>query len=173
MKRLLVISFLFGLALPSLAQNSNWSVGLGVTPQWDAISTTLYANRHLGERWQIGLMPIGRWKKYEHDTYTANDNWLGINLNTRFHIVKDGLLTPYLYGFGGYINHEIKISDSSGKRNYKYDYLNFSAGGGTLINIGSKGWSIDVNVGYFWLHGYENGARFNDYFYSFGVFKRF
>ena len=168
MRRLIVILFfILGLSSTNFGQDSKWSLGLGVSPQWDGVSTSIYINRNIGDHWQFGLMPIYRYYEYS----TSQRDFYGVNLNSRFLILPETKLQPYLYGFSGYLSSSFRGENSSSTRT---DNINFSLGAGTTFKIGQSKWSLDANIGYLWFRGINGSIeKFRSPFYSFGVFRKF
>ena len=171
---LILIGLLIGIVTNSVAQiNRDFSVGVGFTPQWDGLMTNVYLNYHFNNRWQIGLMPLWRYESLQSDQVSHKEVFLGININSRLFIITGRRFTPYLYAFGGYIRESRRIEDLSGTYDSKYNHYDFSLGAGTQLNIGDSGWSLDLNLGYFWLMRPQLLWDFNSFIYSFGVIKKF
>lgn len=170
---LLLITILLGQAINSFAQEKgDWSFGLGLSPYWDGLSTSIYANRHIGDRWQVGLMPFTRYFKYSGNSSTTNQYYLGVNLNARYYVLKEKKFLPYLYGFSGYATTYTNIDDGSSISKESQNHYDLSIGIGTQYQLGNRGWSLDLNIGYLWFNEINGLDQFRAPFYSFGVFKR-
>ncbi len=86
--KVLSISFLLVFALTANAfgqADGKWSAGVGVTPFADGFSSALYFNRHVGERWQFGAMPLYRYVKFSSGSKSVI---LGLNFNSRFYPMR-------------------------------------------------------------------------------------
>jgi len=170
---LLLTALLLGTAINSVAQEKgDWSFGLGLSPYWDGLSASIYANRHMGDRWQVGLMPFTRYYTYTGNFATTNQYYLGANLNARYYVLKEKKLLPYRYGFGGYAQTYTNTDDGSTISKERQNNYDFSLGLGTQYQLGNKGWSLDLNIGYLWFNEINGADKFRAPFYSFGVFKR-
>ncbi len=170
---LLFLMLLLGQAMHSIGQDKgHWSIGLDLSPYWDGLSTCIYVNRHISNRLQIGIMPLTRFYKYTGSHSTFKQYYLGMNLNTRYYMLKERRMLPYLYSFGGYIKTFERIDDGSDIEKDSQNNYNFSVGLGTQYKIGLKGWSIDMNIGYLWFNQINGFNKFHAPFYSFGIFKQ-
>ncbi len=167
-------------ALNATAQTEGkWSVGVGYTPSIVGGQTfTGYINRHLGEKWQVGVMPFGFfYKDTDSSGYTDKSHTIGLNLSTRFAPYQFKLLKPYIYAFTGYGLGVFKYSNQYSEGiDYSHN-LDFSLGIGTEIRMGDGGWAIDLNVGSLLLKS-ENtdGSGSGGYLgpiFSVGILKRF
>jgi hypothetical protein len=182
----LVVSFLLVIiaTFNSFGQaDGKWSVGVGATPVFDGLTTSIYINRHLGERWQFGIMPFSRFYKLS-STYTGgaspitsktNSIMLGLNVNARYYITnKWAFIKPYVYGYSGYGETHTKYEYTSyPTRSSVIKFFNTSLGLGVQVPIGRRGWSLDGNFGYQGYFATSEKYNFHTYVYSFGVFKRF
>lgn len=173
MKHLLFILFVV-LAANSNAQTvGKWSIGVGYTPSIQTgYAFAIYLNRHLGNKWQVGLTPFVWYDKNSAtQTVTANSTSLGLNLTSRFTPIQLNMFKPYLYGRAGYGNTLTKYSNPNyADRNE--DYVNFSLGIGTEVSI-SNGWAIDANLGYIKLDFIDSDSYNQSPILSIGVLKRF
>ncbi|MCB0497416.1 MAG: outer membrane beta-barrel protein [Cyclobacteriaceae bacterium] len=173
MKRVLVIILLAFSFAASAQTQGKWSLGVGATPSFQGGTTLgLYANRHLSDHWEVGVIPF-TWLNKNKDFYNEKIFSLGFNLNTRYTLINSKIFSPYLYGFGGIGHSKYSYEGTNSPPNSSFTYSNFSLGLGTRINIGSNGWSLDVNGGYIWVNGFNNGGTSRGLNYSVGIFKRF
>ena len=174
MKKLLLALLVGGTALTGFAQPENagnWSVGVGVTSLGGGLTLGGYINKHLNDRWQVGVMPFARFYKFNSDFTNTRATTLGLNLNGRYYLVKWQLFLPYAYAYGGYgetyatFEHPSSVDKSTDR------FFNTSVGLGTQILLG-RGWSVDANIGYFGYFGVNETGSITSYIYSFGMFKR-
>jgi hypothetical protein len=160
-----------GLLVFLLASNSygqgdgKWSVGVNATPIFDGLTSSIFINRHIGERWQIGAMPFTRFYKYVDDFSKTTSTMAGLNFNARFYLTKWTFLKPYTYGYTGYGETYSKFEHSNGPTfNNVIKFFNSSIGVGMQVPIGIRGWSLDGNFGY---QGYfANSEKSNFYILS-------
>ncbi len=175
MKQALTV-ILIGLATLSFGQtNGKWSVGMGYTPAIQGGSTfSGYINRHLGDKWQVGIMPFGWFDSYENPGFSSQKtNSLGLNLTSRYSPLQLGIFKPYMYSFAGYGHSTFKYSFQNNPTEIStVDYLNFSIGVGGEFSVG-RGWSLDANYGYLRLEFFEDNGYINTMYFSVGILKRF
>ena len=146
-----------------------WSVGVGVMTYGNGIRTNLSINRNIGHRFQVGLMPSFEYAPFN----TSNGYFTGINLSTRFYILKEKKVLPYIYGYGGYLMSSVVSRDGSYPEKWNGHGYNYSLGLGLQLQL-KKGWSLDFNIGFFEYHlNYENQENWGWYpDYSIGIRKR-
>lgn len=174
MKRIFLSTLLvLCLAATSFAQVRNWSVGLGVSTEYKSVSGSLYFNRNINKHWQIGLMPTTSYKQTSGTFSTHTENTFGLNLNSRFFILPDAKLKPYIFGYVGYLHAFKSTEDGSEITKSNSGQLTGSLGLGLQYNIGNKGWSIDLNGGRRWFQDRNKLALDSEYYYSIGLFKKF
>lgn len=166
--------FVFGLALSASAQEEQkWSVGVGLTPQLNSITTSVYLNKHIGDRWHLGLMPIYIFSKTNCPLFVNYSNHIGLNFNSRYYFTKDNIFNPYAYGFGGYVHNYELQKDLTNTYKSNYHNVDVSVGAGTQIKSGYEGWSLDANIGYFMYSRIGEGFISGTLFYSIGIFMSF
>ncbi len=175
MKKLI---FILLLATPTLSfgqTKGKWSAGVSYTPLIQSGSTfATYLNRHLNEKWQIGLMPFGYFYNYKSDYSSFKSNSMGLNFTSRYVLLQGDISKTYIQAFGGY-GHTANTYQNSNNSEQKeeLDYLNFSVGVGVEIAIGKKGWFGDINLGYLRYHSLSEASNFNSAIGSIGILKRF
>ena len=173
---LIIIGLLIGIVIHSNAQKSrDLSAGLGILPSGSGGLVVLYGNRHLNEKWQAGVMPMFQYSKGNLTSSTSEEYIMfALNLNTRYYIIDSKRWIIYGFGFGGYMKTYHNYFDSDGITDREVlNFIDIAGGGGTQLNLGQKGWSIDLTLGFIWMD-HINGA--NDRWQgllTFGVFKRF
>ena len=167
---LISFAIVFGALTNSLSQSDGkWSAGVGVTPFAFGFSSALYFNRHLGDRWQLGAMPVFRY--WQSDMSGMNSTSVGLSINSRYRFTNWQSVQPYAYGFGGYLKEYVTHGGTNPDQDFNRDYFKGSFGLGAQVPIGSKGWSFDFNGGYFWYYSFDGTQIYHSWFYSFGVFK--
>ena len=175
-KRILIFAFLFGLAFTSKSQsNRDISTGLGVLPSEIGGLIVLYANRHLNEKWQVGLMPMFR---YSSSSLTPSTSWeyilFAINLNARYYFVNSKRWIFYGFGIGGFMKTYHNYFDTVAITDREVlNFIGIGGGGGTQLKLGQNGWSIDLSLGIIRMD-HINGAydRWQGLL-TIGVIKRF
>lgn len=174
--RILMFTFLFGLALFSNAQTSrDISLGLGMLPTGSGGLVVLYGNRHLNEKWQVGIMPMFRYGKGNLTTSTSEEYIMyALNLNTRYYFIDSKRWIVYGFGFGGFMKtyHNYFDTDGTTKREV-LNFIDLAGGGGTQLKLGQNGWSIDLTFGFVWMDSINGAQNTWGGILTFGVFKRF
>jgi len=172
----LTIALLIFMALGANAQTEGkWSVEVGYSPLIQSGSTfAVYVNRHLSEKWQIGLMPFGYIYNFSTDYSSFKSNSMGLNFTSRYTLIKGSISKTYIQSFGGY-GRTTNTYQSSNLDESKedLDFLNFSVGVGVEIAIGKKGWFGDINLGYLRYYSLSDVNNFNSPIGSIGILKRF
>jgi hypothetical protein len=154
--------------------DGKWSAGVNATPIFDGLTSSIFINRHVGERWQIGAMPFTRFYKYVDDFSKTTSTMVGLNINARFYLAKWAFLKPYTYGYTGYGETYSKFEHNNAPTsNDVIKFFNTSLGVGVQVPVGKRGWSLDGNFGYQGYFANSEKYDFHTYVYSFGIFKRF
>ena len=171
-----LLLLLLAFAINVNGQNDGkWSTGIGYSPSIQGGATfAIYLNRHVGKKWQVGLIPFGWLDSYTSVTGTSSkSNSLGLNLTSRFMPVQFNVFRPYLYAFSGFGHSTFKRTNPSYSIQVSTDdYFNYSVGIGVETII-TSGWSIDTNLGYLRLEFLNDGGYYNTPVFSVGVLKRF
>jgi hypothetical protein len=147
--------------------DGKWSIGVGTSLR-NGFTADLYIDRHLGDRWQIGLMPTALFSFNP----IAVSTMVVLNLNARFYFSNWQVVRPYTYSYAGYGEEFSRFIDSPDPMKV-VKFINASLGVGLRVPLGKKGWSLDGNVGYLGYFGTSVKKKFQTYVISFSVFKRF
>ena len=171
---ILAFALLFGLATTILAQEKgDISIGIGISPEYDGISSALYFNKHLSDRWQLGLMPFTRLFESSTSAYDFKRTYIGLNVNTRYYFLTNRTVLPYAFAYAGYASSFIRREYSTTTEKETTHHYDFCPGIGTQIQFGKSGWSFDFNIGHLWFNQFSGAEKFRGLQYSFGFFKRF
>jgi len=133
-------------------------------------SLQLAVSAETRNRWQVGAMPVFRY--WQSGKAGINGTSVGISVNCRYRFTDWQSVQPYAYGFSGYIKEFVKREVTNSDNDFNRDYLKGSMGLGIQVPIGTKGWSADLNAGYFWYYSFDGTVIYHSGFYSFGLFKR-
>lgn len=179
MKKLLIILFVFFTINANAQTSGKWSVGVGYTPSIEGgLLFTAYGNRHLSDKWQIGLMPFG-WFNSESGYYNSSKSiTTGLNISTRYFPFAHKVLSLYIYSYTGYAYSQSKYeSISIDNITIKGSLFDISLGLGLEAVLFKSDWSIDANVGYLSVKSFRKGRNSSDFYtmpmFSVGILKRF
>jgi len=182
MKKSIVLGLLLSFCITSVnAQDFKpWNVGLNITSYNRYIILQASVNRDIGERFEIGIMPIFQYSKSKpSNSFYSQQESYGLNATGRYFIGRGTKLEPYvatIFGFGislkesSYVNSIGDTRENSSQSNF-FDAAILL---GNELKIGKKGWIFDFNIGLLGTKLYDGYSDFGiSPIYTFGVKKKF
>ena len=155
-----------------LAQDySKWNVSLSLTSSLNGILIGPAANRDIGNKFEIGVMPIFLYYKNEY----GNGRYFkritsGLNFSGKYYFSKETIMDPYVSSLVGYGITDYESNNTSSNS----DYFSFVVLLGNEIQLGQKGWNFDFNIGLISIEELDFSSSFVVFpIYSIGIKKRF